>query len=230
MGVAVIVFAVIIRILLLPVSLAAHRSEKERREIAEKITELSLKYKDNPVAFRQESKQVLKGNRRILLAELVSLGIQVSIALILWAIFANGLNGGDAHLMYKFMPKIFPIDPKQLSFMGLDLTEPHWQLNIIQSALIFVLEALSTYISPYPVRKGDVVRYQVFLPLVSFAIFAFLPAGKKLFVITTISCSIVLTLFLAIRKKFYDISERLRLQDEAKNQPKEEQVVVGVKG
>ncbi|MEO8581463.1 MAG: YidC/Oxa1 family membrane protein insertase [Patescibacteria group bacterium] len=229
MGVAVIIFSVIIRVLLLPVSLAAHRSEKERRDIADKIIELEQKYKDNPVGLREESKKVLRGNRRILIAELISLGIQVSISLILWAIFASGLNGKDAPLMYSFMPKVFPIPASKLFFMSMNLTEPHWQLNVFQSFLIFVLETLGTYISPYPVQKSDVVRYQLFLPLLSFAIFAFLPAGKKLFVITTLIFSIVLTLFLAIRKKFYDISERLKRQDEAAAHPREDSVVVDVK-
>jgi membrane protein insertase Oxa1/YidC/SpoIIIJ len=229
MGVAVIIFAIIIRIILLPVSLAAHRSEKERREIAAKIHELEIQYKDNPVALRTQSKNVLRGNRRILIAEIISLGIQISIALILWAVFGNGLSGADAHLMYSFMPKVFPIPPEQLSFMGMDLTKPHWELNVVQSSLIFILEALSTYISPYPVKSGDVVRYQVFLPIVSFIAFAFLPGGKKLFVITTLACSILLTLFLAIRKKFYEISHRLEQQDAAAGQPQEEKVMVEVK-
>lgn len=230
MGTAVIIFAVIIRILLLPVSLAAHRSEKERKDIEHKIAQLQLQYKDNPVALREESKKVLRTNRRILIAELFSLGIQVAVALILWAIFANGLSGQDAHLMYSFMPQIFPIPPEKLAFMGMDLTEPHWQFNVVQSVAIFILEALATYISPYPVRKGDVVRYQIFLPLVSFAVFAFLPAGKKLFVITTLICSILLTLFLALRKKFYDISHRLEEQDAQAGKPQEDKVVVEVKG
>lgn len=229
MGVAVVVFAIIIRVLLLPVSLAAHRSEKERKDIENKIHDLEVKYKEHPMQLREESKKVLRGNRRILLAELFSLGIQVSIALILWAIFGSGLSGADAHLMYPFMPKIFPIPPEQLSFMGLDLTKPHWQLNVLQSALIFVLEALATYISPYPVKQGDIVRYQIFLPLVSFAVFAFLPGGKKLFVITTLACSILLTLFLAIRKKFYDMNEKWEKQAAAAGQPQEDKVVVEVK-
>lgn len=230
MGWTVVIFAIIVRIILLPVSIAAHRSEKERREIASKIVEIEKHFKDNPVAIREETKKVLRGNRRILVAELISLGIQVSISLILWAIFSSGLSGKDSHLLYPWMPNIFPIPPEKMMFMGFSLDHPHWQLNLLQSVLILILEALATYLSPYPVKEGEVVRYQVFLPIVSFAIFAFLPAGKKLFVITTLAFSIVLTLGLAIRKKAYDIAERLRLRDEAAAQPQEDKVVVEIKG
>lgn len=229
MGITVIIFTIIVRILLLPVSLAAHRSEAERRKISKDIAEMEHKYKDNPIAAKEETKKVLRGNRTVLVAEIVSLFIQVSISLILWAIFSSGLEGKDAHLVYSFMPKIFPIPPEKLVFMSYSLNEPHWQLNLLQSFLIFILESLSMYISPYPVQKGDVVRYQFFLPVVSFMIFAFLPAGKKLFVITTLVFSIGLTIILAIRKKVYDISERLRAKDEAAANPPEEKVVVEVK-
>lgn len=229
MGVTVIIFTIIIRILLLPISLAAHRSEADRRKIAKSIQDIQLKYKDNPVAMKEETKKVFRGSRTVVAAEIVSLVIQVSISLILWAIFSHGLSGQDAHLVYPFMPKIFPIPPEKLVFMGYDLTVPHWQLNLFQSLMIFILETLSMYISPYPVQKGDVVRYQFFLPLVSFAIFAFLPAGKKLFVITTLIFSIGLTIVLAVRKKVYDLSEKLKQQDIESMTPPEDKVVVGIK-
>lgn len=228
MGVTVIVFTIIIRILLLPISLAAHRSEKERRQIAREVAEVNAKYKHDPVARKQAFKEVFRGNRRVVVAEMISLTIQVGISLILWMIFSNGLSGRDVGLLYPFMPQVFPIPADQMTFMGLSLNEPHWQLNLVQSLAIFILETLSAYVSPYPVSRQEVVRLQVTLPVISFVIFAFLPAGKKLFVITTIVFSIFLTLGLAIRKKAHEIAERLRLRD-AEKAAGEEKVLVDVK-
>lgn len=228
MGLTVVIFTVIVRILLLPVSLSAYRSEEERRQISKEILELEEKYRENPVAIREGTRKILRRNRRVLVSELFSLFIQVAISLILWAIFSTGLDGKDTHLVYSFMPQIFPIPPEKLTFLGLSLNHPHWQLNLFQSLMIFILETLSTYISPYPVTRGEVVRYQLTLPVISYAIFAFLPAGKKLFVITTLIFSIFLTLFMAIRKKLYDIQERLDRKAAAATDP-HEKVVVEVK-
>ena len=228
MGVTVILFTIIIRVLLLPISLAAHRSEKERREIATQVAKINAEFKHDPVRRKQEFKNVFHGNRRIVVAEMISLTIQVGISLILWMIFSNGLSGRDSGLLYPFMPQIFPIPADQMTFMGLSLNEPHWQLNLVQSLAIFILEILSAYVSPYNVSRQEVVRLQVTLPIISFVIFAFLPAGKKLFVITTIVFSILLTLGLAVRKKAYDIAERLRLKD-AEKAKNEEKVLVDVK-
>lgn len=189
MGVAVIIFTIIIRILLLPLTLSGERSEKERRDIGEKLKELERLYAAQPVLLQKETKKLLNTNKKVVISELITLAIQVGIALMLWRIFAKGLGGEDLHLIYSWMPKVK--QPFNLVFLGrFDLTHPHLILNIIQSLLIALLETLYIVTSPYPVSRNDAVRLQLTLPLVSFFVFMFLPAGKKLFVITTLLFSI----------------------------------------
>lgn len=227
MGIAVIIFTVIIRVLLLPVSLAAHRQEKTRKQIEAEIHALEEKYAQDPVVRKQEFKKTFHRNRSVVVAELISLAIQVIIALMLWRIFGTGLPGEDIHLIYPWMPKVEL--PFNLVFLGkFDLTHPDWQLNVIQSVLIFVVETLSIYVSPYPIRKGEVVRLQLILPVVSFLIFSQLPAGKKLFVIVTLAFSVVLILGRAIALKLRRIQERIEKREEAMANP-QDQVLVEVK-
>ncbi len=193
MGVAVILLTIFIRILLLPLSIAGDRSEKERREIATKVKELEENFAADPIRLEKEKKGVFKTNRRVLISELINLAIQVAIALMLWKMFSTGLPGEDIHLIYPFMPEVAL--PFNLNFLGLfDLSHTSYTLNAIQSLLIFVLETISLYTSPYPVRRDEVVRLQLVLPVVSFVVFMALPAGKKLFVITSLIFSIILTL------------------------------------
>ena len=193
MGVAVIIFTIAIRILLLPTSIRASRTEKERFEIEEKIKEAREKYASEPILQKQALREVFKEKPAILAAEGFNLFIQVAIALMLWRIFATGLEGADIHLLYPFMPH--PPTPYNLVFLGkFDLSHPHIILNIFQSVTIFILEALHLVTSPFPVTRKDIIRLQIFLPIVSYIIFSFLPAGKKLFVITTLWFSIVFTI------------------------------------
>ncbi|OGJ22304.1 MAG: hypothetical protein A2804_01985 [Candidatus Pacebacteria bacterium RIFCSPHIGHO2_01_FULL_46_10] len=189
MGVAVIIFTLVIRVLLLPLTLSGERSEKERHEIGEKIKELEAQYAAQPIMLQREIKKILNKNHRIVFSEITTLVIQIIIALMLWRIFAKGLPGEDLHLIYSWMPKIH--QPFNLVFLGkFDLTHPHVVLNLIQSALIAILETLYIFSSPYKISRSDVVRLELTLPVVSFAVFMFLPAGKKLFVITTLCFSI----------------------------------------
>jgi len=225
MGVAVVFLTILIRILLLPMSLSGDKSEAERREIAAKMKEIEDTYPQDPVTQKQQKQQLMRSSSGVVVGELFSLGIQVAIALMLWRIFATGLSGEDIHLLYPFMPEVRL--PFNLVFLGrFDLTHSSFFLNLLQSLLIFVLETLAMYTSPYRPAKGEVVRYQLALPLVSFFVFMFLPAGKKLFVIVTLMASIVITLYKVIKRKFNDYKEKM----EAKTaEPPEEKVVVDVK-
>jgi len=225
MGVAVILLTLVVRLILLPLSLSGDQTEAERRRIASQLKELEAQFPHDPVALRQGKKKIMRRNRRIIAGELVSFSIQLVISLVLWRIFSTGLSGKDLHYIYNFMPKVHL--PFNLMFMDkIDLSKPSLILNLIQSFLIFVLETLSMMTSPYPVSRNEVVRMQLTLPLVSFIIFLQLPAGKKLFICTTLIISIILTTFKYIRRKFLDYKARF---EAAEDKPVEEQVVVAVK-
>jgi len=211
MGVAVILLTIVIRILLMPMSLSGDKSEKERREIAEKAQEIEEVFVHDPIALSQHKKLLFRRNRGVVAGELFSLVVQVGISLMLWRIFATGLAGEDFHLLYPFIPQV--TEPFNLVFLGqFDLSHTSLGLNLIQSILIFVLETIAIYTSPYPPAKGEVVRLQLVLPVVSFFIFMFLPAGKKLFVIVTLLFSIGLIIYKVARRRY----EAYKLDQEAK--------------
>lgn len=227
MGVAVILLTILIRILLLPMSLSGEQSEAERRAIAKEIKDLETTFKDDPVRYAQEKQKVLRGKRKVVIGEIISLTVQVVISLMLWRIFATGLKGEDMHLLYSFMPEVH--QPFNLMFLHrFDLTHTNLILNLIQSLMIFLLETLAIYTSPYPPEKGEVVRLQLVLPIASFFIFMFLPAGKKLFIITTLIASILLVLFRYGRRKWLEYKAK-KEAEEANPEAVEEKIVVDVK-
>lgn len=232
MGVAVIILTLIIRVLLLPLSLSAHESEADRRRIAAELQEIEEKYANQPEAFQKARKKIFKKDRKVLISELLSLLVQVTTALMLWRMFGSGLVGKDLHLVYDFMPEI--AFPYNMMFLGrYDLSHASLTLNLVQSLSIFVLETISITTSPYPAKRGEVVRLQLFLPLVSFIIFMGLPAGKKLFVIVTLWFSIVLTTARAVLRAFGVYKEKKLAVDETESDElaptSQEELVVDVK-
>lgn len=234
MGVAVILLTISIRLLMMPLSIADHKAQDNKREIAERIQKLEHEHRADPVALEQAKKQVLQANRGVLVAEIINLAIQVVIALMLWRIFNTGLKGEDFHLLYGFMPDVE--QPFNLVFWGTyDLTHAslnNWQidwtvlrLNFIQSLLIFILEAIVLSTSLYPITRGQVIRMQFILPIVSFFVFLGLPAGKKLFVITTLCFSIILAVYRAIVLRFQDFAKKKEAEEAAKDAAEEKLVV-----
>jgi YidC/Oxa1 family membrane protein insertase len=230
MGIAVILLTLLIRLLLLPMSLSGQRSEHERREISEKLKEVEEIFGSEPIKIEAEKKKILKKSRKVLIAEVINLAIQVTVALMLYKIFTTGLEGADLHLIYPFMPKIDL--PFNLIFLGkYDLSHTSITLNLIQSSLIFILETISGYTSVYYISRQEVVRLQLVLPVVSFLVFMGLPAGKKLFVITSLIVSIILTIYKAIKRKFIEYKDKKVAEEVAleRGEVPEEKIVVETK-
>ncbi len=213
MGIAVILLTIVIQILLLPISLAEDRSEKDRRAMMKLIHQTEVQYANDPIMQRKEMKRLMRRNGAVVVGELFSLFVQVAIALMLLRMFATGLSGEDIHLIYPFMPHVNL--PFNLVFLGkFDLTHTNIYLNILQSIMIFLVETASILTSPYPPMKGEVVRLQLVLPLVSFLVFMFLPAGKKLFVITALIFSFFVIIYKFIRRKIQDYAQQ-KIDEEA---------------
>lgn len=192
MGWAVIVFTVIFRIIILPLSIRGERSEKERWEISQKVNSVEKALVHDPVKKKEAVRAIISSNKKVLSWEMFDLIIQVLIALMLYRIFTTGLEGTDLHLLYSFMPKI--TEPFNLMFAGTyDLSKPSFIINVVNTAVIFTAEFLSIRTSPLPMTREDSMMLAV-LPIGAFTFFAFMPAGKKLFVITTLLFSTVLIL------------------------------------
>jgi YidC/Oxa1 family membrane protein insertase len=231
MGIAVIFLTIIIRILLLPLSLSEERSEDDRRELTKKFHELEVIYAGDPIRYREERKRLFHRNPKFVVGETVSLFVQVAISLMLWKMFDTGLKGEDLHLIYPFMPKV--PTPYNLVFLGkFDLTHTNIFLNFIQSLMIFLVETVGIVTSPYPPMKGEVVRLQLVLPIVSFLVFMGLPAGKKVFIISALTISLLIMIYKYIKHRIQDYAARVA-EEEVKAQqaqlPNQDQILVETK-
>lgn len=193
MGIAVILFALVIRIILLPLDFAFDRSESEKLAITEKIKKLQKEYRSDQVGLKLEIKKVMRGNPGPVISETINIAIQVIIILMLYRIFKTGLEGADLPLLYPFMPEVKT--PINLLFLNeFDLSQTNNTLNLIQSLLIFAIEGLHMLFSPDPTSRRDFLSLAIIFPIISFLVFMFLPAGKKLFIITSLLFSIAVML------------------------------------
>jgi membrane protein insertase Oxa1/YidC/SpoIIIJ len=206
MGIAVILFSIVIRIILFPLTIAGERSEEEKRKIVDKVNEVKNTYAHDPVRMKSEIKLVMKSNLRSVLATTANLIIQAMIIFILYRIFTTGLEGADFHLLYGFMPNVTEVN---LMFLGkYDLSHTNATLNLIQSVMIFVVEILIALRSPLALSRKDKALMQLILPVGSYIIFMFLPSGKKLFVITSLAFSALYNSLRLLQSLGRSLSER----------------------
>lgn len=189
MGIAVIIFSVIVQLLLFPLRLAGEKSEEEKMKIIARIDDAKRIYSHEPIRLKAEIKSIMHANAKEVIATTVNLLIGIAIILMLYRIFTTGLEGADFYLLYDFMP--IP-DHINLMFLGkYDLSHTNFTLNLIQSLMIFVVEVLSALRSPFPISRKDKALLQIALPIGSFIIFMFLPSGKKIFMITSLAFSAI---------------------------------------
>ncbi len=191
MGIAVILFAVAVRIILLPIDMIGEQSDEEKFQISQKYKQINKEFATDPIRQRDETRKLMRQSPGAIFSEVFTIVIQVLIILILYRIFTTGLEGADMHLLYKFMPSVH--QPINLMFMGqYDLSHTNSTLNVLQSVMIGLSEVVHLYFAPVKPTRKDLISLVIFLPVVSYLIFMFLPAGKKVFIITSLAFGIVL--------------------------------------
>lgn len=201
MGVAVILLTITIRLLLLPQSLHSIKNERKRIQVMAEIAEIEKVYASDPVEVARRKKELMRSKPSMVLGEIGNLIIQVIIALMLWRMFSAGLTGQDFELIYGFMPEI--ATPLDLMFRGVSLDERSFAMTLFLTFVLFIMETLSVLAAvPGSLSRSRAVKAQLILPLISFFFFLFMPAGKQLFVTTTIIFSIVLTTIRLVLVRF----------------------------
>lgn len=193
MGIAVIFFAVAVRIILLPFDLIAERSDEEKYQIAKRVNQLRQDYVDNPMELRDQIRKVMRQSPGAIFSEMFTVLVQLTIIVVLYRIFSTGLVGEDMHLVYSFMPSVQ--EPINLLFLGkYDLSHTNSSLNLIQSVMIAVSEYIHLNTAPVKPSRREFLSLVVIFPVVCFLVFMFLPSGKKVFIIASLGFTIVLRL------------------------------------
>lgn len=191
MGIAVIFFAVAVRLILLPFDMIAERSDEDKYKIAQRIQQIKKDYSDNPIAQKEQIKVTMRQSPGAIISELFTVLVQFTIIIVLYRIFTTGLEGDDMHLLYSFMPKIS--EPVNLLFLGkYDLSHTNPTLNLIQSLMISLNEFLHLSFSPVKPTKREFLSLVVIFPVMCFLVFMLLPAGKKVFIISSLAFTIII--------------------------------------
>lgn len=185
MGLTIIYLAVLVRIILLPVSLTGSASARRVEELRPRLAKLARM----PEAGRRRdlTRRLLKDHRINIYASASVLLIQVLFLALLYQVFQSGLHHDPSTLAY------FPVEGQiDTTFFGLfDLAARNWWLPLITAGSLYSLLALTTP-EPDPGAKLSDVWYVIALPVVVYVILLFLPSAKSLFLLTSIGFSVAL--------------------------------------
>ncbi len=190
-GIAIILLTLLIKVVFLPLSLKALRSQKQMQEIQPKLKELQEKHKGDKQAQAQAVMQFYKENNINPLSGCIPLLIQLPILLAVYRVIINGFKPETLDLLYGFISRPEAINTIMLGFLDLSLNNPI--LAIITGGLQFIQMRKTTQKAPS--GSGDQAAMMTkqmayFFPVMIIVIAWNLPAGLVLYWTTSTIFSI----------------------------------------
>lgn len=172
-GIAIIVFTILLRIILIPITISQQKSMKKNAKVQEKIKEIQRKYKNNPEKLNQETIELYKREKVSPFSGCLSSIIQIILILSVFWLVSKPLTymkKVDSTKVNEYIeqtkteegktaayPEIQVIQKKSaedsevainMDFLGLDLSKvPNQNLTDITVYIIPVLYVITSFIS-----------------------------------------------------------------------------------
>lgn len=172
-GIAIIVFTILLRIILIPITISQQKSMKKNAKVQEKMKEIQRKYKNNPEKLNQETIELYKREKVSPFSGCLSSIIQIILILSVFWLVSKPLTymkKVDSTKVNEYIeqtkteegktaayPEIQVIQKKSaedsevainMDFLGLDLSKvPNQNLTDITVYIIPVLYVITSFIS-----------------------------------------------------------------------------------
>lgn len=135
LGLGIIALTALVRLILLPSSAAAVKSQREMTALQPKIDEIRQQYKDKPEQMNEKLLGIYQEHKVNPLGSCLPLLIQLPILIVLYRVFLEGVHPENFDLLYSFVPVPEAINTM---FLGADLQSPSLVLALIAGGLQFV--------------------------------------------------------------------------------------------
>jgi len=198
-GLAIISLTILIRLVLLPSSLKAARSQKMLADLAPQLAELKKKHSADKERLARAQVELYQKNKISPISGCLIFLIQLPIMIALYTVFRDGLNLSRLDSLYSFISRPEVINKM---FLGIDLSLPdvstplsqlgsqYLVLPILAGLLQFILSKISTpkRITERVSTEQIAAQQMLFIfPLMTVFIALRLPAGLALYwVVTTV--------------------------------------------
>ena len=128
-GISIILLTIIIRLILIPTSIKAVKSQKGLQKLQPQIQELQKKYKDDKEKQAKEILDLYKKEKINPFSGLFLAFLQLPILIALYQVFWNGLNPKELVGLYSFVANPGQINHFLINI--LDLSKPNFYLAVV---------------------------------------------------------------------------------------------------
>lgn len=197
LGWAVVELTVALRVLLLPLSIAAERNAVKYERLERRIETMSREAAGDSVARKQKVRELLRREHVSPWAKVASFGLQALVLVLLYQVFLGGINYNKLTALYAWVPQP---DYINLTFYGFNVASRNiwWALAV---GVVLFSEISLSYRRRSDLAVSDQL-YRFIFPLASIGVLFALPLVKSIFILTSIFFSFLLTL---VRRLFFPV-------------------------
>jgi len=190
LGIAVIIFVILMRIVLLPLRQKTKKSKPKQEKMMKELEKAKEKYKYSAINYRKAEKAIIKKYRGTVNLRLIDLFIEGIYFAMLWRIF--GMTLPERQWQYLYTAVSVPQEPMNLTFLNMiDLTEVNLMLNTITAVGLFVVLFFHNLFKPQKANRYDYI-IMIWAPVAAYFITMFVPAGNEFFFGVTEAVELIL--------------------------------------
>lgn len=199
LGWAIVMLALIVRLLLLPFTLKGYYTDKLLEESAPKVRAIEEELHLSSREKREKITAIIKEKGINPLAEIYSLFGQILFLAVLYQVVQQGITPSGYDQLYSFIAT--PENNIDTIFFRIDIAHPNFIYSLIAGVMLFV-EQIWEYESKKNIPEATFSErwYPLLLPIFTFILLMLLPATKAIFLITSILFSLGIRLMFTLGK------------------------------
>ncbi len=188
LGVALIEFTVLIRIFLLPLTILSLRASDRFDRLHRKVARLEDVYKNDRIARKEAIRRLIERHHINPWAKASVLSVQFLILIILYRVFITAIRGHNFIGLYSWNTSPDFLDP---NFWGINLAIRGAILPAIIAFILFLELHFEHRKHAHAITNRD-VAFRLLFPLTVFVLLYLLPAGKSIFVLTSVVFTVIM--------------------------------------
>lgn len=189
LGLAVVYMTVALRIVLIPFSVISERNGFKYEKIQEDVAAIQKEFKDDPVARKEQIRELMRANKIRPWASVILLGMQLLTLVLLYQVFVGGMTGKLSALY----PSVSRPDIINTKFLGLDVAQQNYYVAGFVGLVLYWQIWRGQRRRRGMLERNDII-FRYLFPLASFAILASLPSVKTVFILTAMSFGYIIHL------------------------------------
>ncbi|MFI0482309.1 YidC/Oxa1 family membrane protein insertase [Actinomadura sp. 9N215] len=179
---AIVLFTAAVRLLLVPLAIAAAKGERTRTRLLPKIQALQKKHAKNPQRLRREMATLYEKEGATPLTGCLPMFAQAPFFMVMYRLFVSATVAGHQNLLLAHTLLAAPLGQNWIGVVGGGLLSPP---SLVFLALFALLGAVAVWTSRRVTAEGPMALVARLLPFGTIVVAAFVPLAAGLYLLTS---------------------------------------------